>query len=64
GKVHMAQFSMEIMRLTGSVLRGNQQVSAGRGATRTAIALNVHFWSFFALTAAGANRVLKLGAMN
>jgi hypothetical protein len=24
GKVHMAQFSMEIMRLTGSVLRGNQ----------------------------------------
>ncbi|MGO7567542.1 hypothetical protein ACC738_10525, partial [Rhizobium ruizarguesonis] len=25
GKVHMAQFSMEIMRLTGSVLRGNQQ---------------------------------------
>ncbi|SIR23650.1 hypothetical protein SAMN05880582_108104 [Rhizobium sp. RU20A] len=25
GKVHMAQFSMEIMRLTGSVLRANQQ---------------------------------------
>ncbi|SFH45564.1 AAA family ATPase, partial [Ensifer sp. OV372] len=25
GKVHMAQFSMEIMRLTGSVPRGNQQ---------------------------------------
>ncbi|TCU11813.1 hypothetical protein EV131_13619, partial [Rhizobium laguerreae] len=28
GKVHMAQFSMEIMHLTGSVLRGNQQTSA------------------------------------
>ncbi|WP_210171779.1 hypothetical protein, partial [Rhizobium sp. Root1203] len=26
GKVHMAQFSMEIMRPTGSVLRGNQQL--------------------------------------
>lgn len=25
GKVHMAQFSMEIICLTGSVLRGNQQ---------------------------------------
>ncbi|WP_210171811.1 hypothetical protein, partial [Mesorhizobium sp. Root157] len=28
GKVHMAQFSMEIMRLTGSVPRGNQQAKA------------------------------------
>jgi hypothetical protein len=26
GKVHMAQFSMEIVRLTGSVLRGNQHL--------------------------------------
>ncbi|WP_234902221.1 ATP-binding cassette domain-containing protein, partial [Agrobacterium vitis] len=34
GKVHMAQFSMEIIRLTGSVLRGNQQSTIGRAITR------------------------------
>ncbi|ANH04017.1 hypothetical protein [Shinella sp. HZN7] len=28
----MAQFSMEIMRLTGSVLRGNQQIHAYDGS--------------------------------
>ena len=34
GKVHMAQFSMEIMRPTGSVLGGNQQVCHERTVER------------------------------